>query len=66
MSTEHSQALPRSVVLLRLLRRILSVTAVACAAAGILQVPSLLSRVIAVFKYVSNRPKTASPHLISA
>lgn len=98
MSTEHSQALPRSVVLLRLLRRILSVTAVACAAAGmiasadalisgfgdggdklsvaadnstvitgsLLQVPSLRSRVIAVFKYVSNRPKTASPHLISA
>lgn len=36
MSTEHSQALPRSVVLLRLLRRILSVTAVACAAAGMI------------------------------
>ena len=93
MSTEHSQALPRSVVLLRLLRRILSVTAVACAAAGmiasadalisgfgdggdklsvatdnstVITGSTLRSRVIAVFKYVSNRPKTASPHLISA
>ena len=36
MSTEHSLALPRSVVLLHLLRRILSVTAVACAAAGMI------------------------------